>query len=497
MDPEKQMKVSCDMSDGKDIQAVQSNTAGEILPYDSQDLTLLRKIDWRIVPIMFACYMLQFIDKISLNYANVMGLQKDLHMKGNDFSWMATAFFIAYAVAEFPQGWLLQRFPPAKVLGLNVLCWGITICCSAAAQNFAGMMALRTLLGGFEAVIAPALILTTSQWYTKREAAPRYGLWYCGLGAAQTLGGLISFAAQHGPVGTSFGGWRIMMVAVGAVNVLIAFVVLWFLPDSVDSASFINAEQKAAIHRKLAVDQGGNGAKIFQANSLWEIFMDIQIWLLVLLTLLLVIPSGVISTYSATLIHGFGYTSKQTALLNMPSGAVSVIATLCSTYAILKGFPRWLSIVLLLVPTIIGAGLMSFTATTNQPSKLAGIFLLNFLVATLAIVYSWVGGNVAGYTKKVAANAVVQVAFGVANIIGPQTFQAKDAPQYLPAKITIVGVAGGAMVVSVLLRLLYGFRNRSNIKVRQAQLAALDAPEETEEDQNLTDRRNPAFVYVY
>ena len=28
---------------------------------------LRRKIDWRIVPIMFCCYTMQFIDKVSLN----------------------------------------------------------------------------------------------------------------------------------------------------------------------------------------------------------------------------------------------------------------------------------------------------------------------------------------------------------------------------------------------------------------------------------------------
>jgi hypothetical protein len=37
-------------------------------------------------------------------YANVMGMQKDLGMKGNDFSWGATGFFLAYTVAEFFQG---------------------------------------------------------------------------------------------------------------------------------------------------------------------------------------------------------------------------------------------------------------------------------------------------------------------------------------------------------------------------------------------------------
>ena len=86
-----------------------------------------------------------------------MGLQDDLHMSGNDFSWLATAFFIAYAVAEIPQGALLQRFPITKVLGVNVFFWGVFLCCASATQNYAGMKALRILLGMVEAVIGTNL----------------------------------------------------------------------------------------------------------------------------------------------------------------------------------------------------------------------------------------------------------------------------------------------------------------------------------------------------
>lgn len=85
-----------------------------------------------------------------------MGLQDDLKMTGNDFSWLATAFFIAYAVAEIPQGALLQRFPVMKVLGVNVLCWGVILCCSSAAKNFSHLLTLRILLGLMEAVIGEA-----------------------------------------------------------------------------------------------------------------------------------------------------------------------------------------------------------------------------------------------------------------------------------------------------------------------------------------------------
>src|SRR5580698_8125999 len=53
---------------------------------------VVRKFDCHILPILCAAFFLQFMDKSILNYANVMGIQKELGMRGNDFSWAGTAF---------------------------------------------------------------------------------------------------------------------------------------------------------------------------------------------------------------------------------------------------------------------------------------------------------------------------------------------------------------------------------------------------------------------
>ncbi|KAL3442376.1 MFS general substrate transporter [Aspergillus insuetus] len=419
------------------------------------DRALLRRIDWRILPIMFLTYFLQFLDKVSLNYANIMGLQKDLGMAGNDFSWLATAFYIAYAVAEVPQGILLQKYPVTKVLGFNVLVWGILLCCSAAAQNYAGIMALRTILGIMEAVIAPSLTLYTSMWYTRAESTPRFGLWYCGLGVGQIIGGLISFGAQHAPAN----GWRIMFGVIGAVNLLVAALVLVILPETPDKATFLSSIDKARIRARLEADSAGVGEKVFRWNALVEVFGDLQTWLLILLTLLITIPSGVITTFSSILIQGFGYGSKESALLNMPSGIVSIVSTMVSSYGIAKGYSRWLTIDILLLPTLLGSCLMSFLPTSNQAGCLAGIYMVNTTVAPLALIFAWTGANYKGYTMKVAGSTLISAAFSIANIIGPQTFQARDAPGYTPAKITLVAVNAAAFIVSTALRVLYGRRN--------------------------------------
>ncbi|RAH50413.1 MFS general substrate transporter [Aspergillus brunneoviolaceus CBS 621.78] len=420
---------------------------------------------------MFLTYLLQFLDKVALNYANVMGMQDDLGMQGNDFSWLATGFFIAYAVAEIPQaGFLLQRYPVTKVLGVNILCWGILLCCSAAAQNFAGMMSLRVLLGALEAVIAPALTMYTSMWYTRAESTPRYGLWYCGLGTGQILGGLISFAAQHTAPTLAFHGWRIMFVAIGGVNILAALLVLLVLPATPAAAGFLSSSDKERVAQRLQQEQvgGTEGERGLRPRSFLEACGDVQTALLVLLTILITIPSGVITTFSSILIKEFGYNSKESALLNMPSGVVSIVATMGSTLAIARGYSRWLAINLLLLPTLLGACLMSFLPSSNQAGCLAGIYLVNTTVAPLALIFAWTGANYKGYSMKVAGSTLVSAGFSIANIIGPQTFQARDAPGYIPAKITIVAVNAGAIVISTTLRGVYGRRNARAERLGQA-----------------------------
>jgi sugar phosphate permease len=72
---------------------------------------------------MFACYILQYLDKTLINYANVMGLKEDTGTTASQFSYLTLAFYVSYCVCEIPQGYLMQRFPTAKYLGLQVILW--------------------------------------------------------------------------------------------------------------------------------------------------------------------------------------------------------------------------------------------------------------------------------------------------------------------------------------------------------------------------------------
>lgn len=62
---------------------------GKEVDYDPAEVKrVLRKVDLRIIPILFVTYMLQYLDKNSLNFASVYGLQKGTHLHGQDYSWL-------------------------------------------------------------------------------------------------------------------------------------------------------------------------------------------------------------------------------------------------------------------------------------------------------------------------------------------------------------------------------------------------------------------------
>jgi hypothetical protein len=95
-----------------------------------------------------------------------------------------------------------------------------------------------------------------------------------------------------------------------------------------------------------------------------------------------------VTTYSATLVRNLGFAPKQAALMNMPSGVVSIFFTLLVGFGIRKSSHRWAWIIACIIPAIMGGALMSFLPTSNRSGCLAGIYLVNAVVAPLAVFYS-------------------------------------------------------------------------------------------------------------
>ncbi|KAF7293058.1 MFS domain-containing protein [Mycena indigotica] len=450
---------------------------------------LVRRIDRHIVPIALAIYTLQVLDKLDINYAAVMGFNPDLRLVGNDFNNAASSMYIANVIAELPTGYIVQKVPPGKWLGLNIILWGVVTASTAAVHNFHGLVATRVVIGILEAATTPCLMLIIGMWYTKSEAIFRFAIWYCGLSIAQMLGSLMSWGFQH-VHHDSLSSWRIMFIVLGCVTAAAGVWAIISMPDSPMDASWLTEAEKRAAIQRVAVNQTGIKNTHFKWQHLRELVLDPQIWLLTCLVILTSLSSGVVSFYSTTLIRNFGFSSQRSALLNIPSGAVSLISALATAYIAHRYNARALSMALFTCFAAIGSGLMSFLPSYNRAGLLAGIYLVNAITPNLFLIFSLTTSNVAGQTKRVAANALVSGAFSVGNIVGPQLFKPKDAPQYIPAKIVLLVTQIASAVLALSLRLYYGWKNKEREHEGDKEI-------ENIEWLNLTDQENKTFRYKY
>ncbi|KAK2029785.1 major facilitator superfamily transporter [Colletotrichum zoysiae] len=465
---------------------------GDVRPMTAGDeRALKRKVDWRIVPLMFACYILQYLDKTLINYANVMGLQDDTNITGDQYSQLAMIFYVSYLAFEFPHAWGMQRFPTAKYIGIMVCLWGAVLASTSACHNWAGLVATRVLLGVFESAVAPSLIVITTMWYKRQEQPPRMGIWYLGTGCGTIVGSLISFGFQH-YTSSSFTSWQIMFLVCGLATIAIGVTVVLVLPDNPMSARFLSQEEKVWAIERLRENQTGVENKHFKWPQFLECFTDPQTYLLALITIASNVPNGAISSFQATIIKGFGYTSKQTALLSIPSGAVSIVSILAATNVAGRFNQRAINIICLLVPGVVGAALMAFLPADNKAGRLIGNYMTNCIGATLPLLYSLVGANYAGHTKKVTMNATLLICFCIGNVIGPLTFTAESAPEYLPAKTAIIVTCGLAMLFTLTLRFYYVWENKRRQRlVENQELGHLKDIEFSD----ITDRQNKEFRY--
>jgi hypothetical protein len=87
-------------------------------------------------------------------------------------------------------------------------------------------------------------------------------------------------------------------------------------------------------------------------------------------------------------------------------------------------------------------------------------------------------------------NAILLMSFCLGNILGPLTFRDEDAPEFIPAKITIVAVDSTVLVAIAILLAYYRWENKNRDKV-----VVEHRPDV--EFSDLTDKENLELRYKY
>jgi len=353
-----------------------------------------------------------------------------------------------------------------------------------------------------ESCVAPILILIIGMFYQKREQGRRISWFYVMNGLTQVFGSFVAYGISF--IDSQFAPYKILFLLLGGLAILVGISVLLWLPDSPVHARLLTREEKIAALERVRYGQGGTENHHFKREQVWEAVSDIRTWMIILIVMMTSIPNGGISNFSNIIVKSFGFTSKQTLILGAPGGALAAFSTVLAGWFSDKKGERMFPIVLVTIPTIVGAGMLVGLAGSDQKwALLVASWLIGTVGSGLSLVYSYNASNIAGHTKKVTINAMTLFTFALGNIIGTEIFLPGDAPNYVPGKVAVLVLWSTSLVVTLSLR---AFNIRLNKRKTQA-LAQMkedrgwsDQDLERERDRHafldLTDKQNPFFVYL-
>lgn len=61
----------------------------------AEEAAVIRKLDIRLLPLIFVLYSLSVLDRSNLGNAKLAGMETDIDLRGNNYEWLGTAFYIS------------------------------------------------------------------------------------------------------------------------------------------------------------------------------------------------------------------------------------------------------------------------------------------------------------------------------------------------------------------------------------------------------------------
>src|SRR3954469_19404754 len=210
----------------------------------------IRKIAVRLVPLVAAMFVVNFLDRTAISFAGPNGLTRDLGLTAAQFGFAAGIFFAGYILLEIPSNLALHKFGARRWLARIMVSWGIVSLLFTFVDSIGGLYSLRVLLGIAEAGFFPGAILFLSLWVPARYRSKILALFYLAQPLTTVIGApLAGWLIGHGGV---FGleGWRFMFLCVSIPAILVGIIAWFYLADSPKKAKWLTHEEAEWLARE-------------------------------------------------------------------------------------------------------------------------------------------------------------------------------------------------------------------------------------------------------
>jgi MFS family permease len=293
--------------------------------FESEALkAVFSKINWRLIPLLLVAYMIAYLDRINIGYAQLQ-MKQTLPFSDAVYGLGAGIFFVGYFLFEVPSNLLLERIGARKTLLRIMVLWGLAATAMMFVSTPTQFYVIRFLLGAFEAGFFPGVILYFTYWYP----AVRRGQVIATFMSATTIisviaGPLCGATLKYFDGVAGLHGWQWLFLVQGLPAIALGFLVYFLLEDKPTQAKWLSTEEKQMVEDSLA--QGADSIEKKPAGTFRQMLLDPRVYALSLVYCLLLGATYTMVFWLPTLIQSWGV--KDLFLIGVYAGIPNAVGVI-------------------------------------------------------------------------------------------------------------------------------------------------------------------------
>ncbi|WP_345736610.1 MFS transporter [Prosthecobacter algae] len=244
-----------------------------------QEAAVYRKVTWRLIPLLFSCYILAYIDRVNVGFAK-LSMKTEAWFTDAVFATGAGIFFLGYFFFEVPGNVILHRVGARIWIARIMIGWGFVSGAMAFSYSETSFYALRFLLGVAEAGFFPGIILYLTYWYPRRRQAHMVALFMTAIAVSGVIGSPLSgwllkiTDGWHG-----LPAWKWLFILEAIPTVLLGIAVPFLLSDRPAKAKWLTPQERDLLESNLAADEKAKAAEGHGIQGLLGAFKSSKIWI--------------------------------------------------------------------------------------------------------------------------------------------------------------------------------------------------------------------------
>jgi D-galactonate transporter len=283
-----------------------SETVGVTRTDDALSESTYRRISRRILPLLFLCYIINYIDRVNIGIAQIQ-FKADLNFSDLVYGIGAGLFFVGFLCFEVPSNLLLAKLGARKTLLRIMVMWGAVSSATMFVRTPTEFYVARMLLGVAEAGFFPGIILYLSYWFPAARRARVTAFSFIAIPVATMIGSPLSgwiIRSFHSVSGLA--GWQWMFLLEGLPAIVLGIVVYFRLEDRPETASWLSAAEKASLVNMLAAERHERGTKRHEHGGMLAALGDWRVYVAGLVSFCSYVLASTIAFFSPMVIESTG-----------------------------------------------------------------------------------------------------------------------------------------------------------------------------------------------